>query len=85
MNSDVINIKVEYKDGTVKDIKKGIAAEFECDIMHMDMLEFAKFDLVRLTYGMISTLEQMGLTEALMAFIHGQPLPDEGEYPAEED
>jgi hypothetical protein len=81
MDGNAVSIKVKYEDGTTKDIKKGIVAEFDGDTMHMDMVNFVRLDLVRLTYGMLSALEQMGLTDALMAFTQGVALPsDEEEY-----
>jgi hypothetical protein len=70
-------ISVAYENGESKEIKRGVAAEFVGDTMKMDMVDITKFDLVRLTYGMLSTLEQMGLTDLLMAYTSGSSLLDE--------
>lgn len=63
-----IKITVEYEDGSKKELSKGAVAGFEGDSMKMDMVEFEKMDLVRLTYGLICGLHQMGLSEALVAY-----------------
>lgn len=76
MESNATSIIIKFEDGTEKEIKKGIAAEIENDTMHVDMINFKKFDIVRLAYGMVSTVQQLGLTDVLAAYSEGVPLPD---------
>lgn len=70
-------ITVTYENGTVKELKKGIAAEFDNDKMSVEMLDVSKFDLVRIAYGMIMTVEKMGLMPMLEQYLCGDTLPDE--------
>lgn len=35
---DAKKISIEYENGTVKELNKGIAAEFDNDNMHVDMV-----------------------------------------------
>lgn len=70
-------IVVEYDDGNVKEMEKGFAAEFDNDTMHMDMLNVSKVDIVRIAYGMLVTVDKMGMTSLLQAFASGEMLPDE--------
>lgn len=68
---------IEYEDGTVKEMNKGIAAEFDNDNMHVDMVSVSKVDIVRIAYGMMVTVEKMGMTPLLQAYASGELLPDE--------
>lgn len=79
MNKIATKIIVQYEDGTEKNLKNGVATEFIGDTMHLDMLNISRMDMVRLTYGMLSTLDKMGLTEMLMAYTQGIPIPDENQ------
>lgn len=72
-------ITVTYENGTVKELKKGIAAEFDSDNMSVEMLNVAKLDLVRITYGMIMTVQKTGLMPYLEDFMRGNGLPDEAD------
>ena len=75
--ADAKKILIEYEDGTVKEMNKGIAAEFDKDNMHVDMVSVSKVDMVRIAYGMIVTVEKMGMTPLLQAYASGDLLPDE--------
>lgn len=75
--ADTKKILIEYEDGTVKEINKGIAAEFDNDNMHVDMVSVSKVDMVRIAYGMMVTVEKMGMTPLLQAYVIGELLPDE--------
>lgn len=70
-------ILVEYEDGTVKMLNKGIAADFDKKNMKVDMLNVSKIDIVRIAYGMLSVVEKMGMTDLLQAYVEGEVLPDE--------
>lgn len=65
-------ITIEYENGTTKKLTKGVVAHFEGDTMNLDMAQFEKTDLVRLTYGLICALHQMGLSETLVAYTKGE-------------
>jgi len=77
--ADAKKILIEYENGTVKEINKGIVAEFDKDNMHVDMVSVSKMDLVRIAYGMIATVEKMGMTPLFQAYASGELLPDEVE------
>lgn len=51
--ADAKKISIEYENGTVKELNKGIA------------------------YGMMVTVEKMGMTPLLLAYAEGGVLPDE--------
>lgn len=65
-------ITIEYENGTTKELAKGVVAHFEGGTMNLDMAQFEKTDLVRLTYGLICALHQMGLSETLVAYTKGE-------------
>lgn len=77
MSKEIVNIKVTYNDGTEKEIKKGVVTEIDKDTVNMEMLDFRKYDIVRLTYGLFCTLQRLGLTGILKAYSDGIALPDE--------
>ncbi len=77
--ADAKKILIEYENGTVKEMSKGIAAEFDNENMHVDMLNVSKMDMVRIAYGMMITVEKMGMTPLLQAYASGELLPDEAE------
>lgn len=78
-------ITVTYENGTAKYLKKGIAAEFGNDKMSVEILDVSKFDLVRIAYGMIVTVDKMGLMPMLEQYLSGDTLPDEEGDEFEED
>ena len=75
--ADAKKITIEYENGTVKELNKGIAAEFDNDNMHVDMVGVSKLDMVRIAYGMMVTVEKMGLTPLLLEYAEGGFLADE--------
>lgn len=75
--SDAKRILVEYEDGTIRELDKGIAAEFDHENMSVDMLKVSGVDMVRIAYGMVVTIEKLGLKPLLLAYANGEPLPDE--------
>jgi len=75
--ADAKKILIEYEDGTVKELNKGIAAEFDNDNMCVDMLKVSDLDMVRIAYGMIVTVEKLGMKPLLLAYSSGELLPDE--------
>ena len=60
---DVNLIKVYYDDGSVKEITSDGAVEFVGDRAMMDMLSFSQADIFLLTFGMMTAIDQLGLSE----------------------
>ena len=83
--ADAKKISIEYENGTVKELRKDIAAEFDNDNMHVDMVVVSKFDLVRIAYGMMVTVDKMGMTPLLQAYASGEFLPDENDHLEEDE
>lgn len=75
--ADVKNITVQYEDETIKELKKGFIAELDKKMMKVDMVDISEPDIVRITYGMIAMVDQMGLVEMLKRYLNGEILPDE--------
>lgn len=75
--ADANRILVEYEDGSIRELKKGIAAEFDYENMKVEMIDISKLDLVRIAYGMLVTVERMGMTPLLKSYVSGELLPDE--------
>ena len=75
--ADAKKILIEYENGTVKEMNKGLVAEFDNDNMHVDMVNVSKMDMVRIAYGMMVTVDKMGMTPLLQAYDSGKLLPDE--------
>ena len=75
--ADAKKISIEYENGTVKEMNKGIAAEFDNENMRVDMVGVSKLDIVRIAYGMMVTVDKMGMTPLLRAYASGELLPDE--------
>jgi len=75
--ADAKKISIEYENGTVKEMNKGIAAEFDNENMYVDMVGVSKLDIVRIAYGMMVTVYKMGMTPLLQAYASGELLPDE--------
>lgn len=75
--ADAKKISIEYENGTVKEMNKGIAAEFDNENMYVDMVGVSKLDIVRIAYGMMVTVDKMGMTPLLQAYASGELLPDE--------
>lgn len=65
-------IIVEYEDGTKKELEKDVTAYFENSMFSLDMAQFEKTDIVRLTYALICALHQMGLSDMLVKYIKGE-------------
>lgn len=78
-------IAITYENGTVKELKKGIAAEFDNDKMSVEMLDVSKLNLVRIAYGMIMTVEKMGLMPMLEKYMNGCELPAEADDEFDDD
>ena len=70
-------IKIEYDNGTIKELSKVIAAEFDNATMHVDMVNVSRLDMIRIAYGMLMTIDEMGKTSLLEAYAGGEGLPDE--------
>lgn len=77
MNAEKIIVVME--DGSQKEISKGMSAEFVNDTMHVDMVNISKFDIVRIAYGIMVTVDKMGMSDLLSAYADGTALPDEEE------
>ena len=75
--ADAKKIMIEYEDGSAKELSKGIAAEFDNENMHIDMLHVSNIDMVRIAYGMLMMVDKMGMTPLLQAYASGEVLPDE--------
>jgi hypothetical protein len=75
--SEANKIKIEYEDGDIKELKKGIAVEFNNKKMSVDMVNVSNVDLIRLVYGMLKMVDEMGMTSLLQTYANGGPLPDE--------
>lgn len=56
-------ITAEYDDGCVKDITNGFIAEFKGDEMIITTTGFSKLDMLRMTHGILASIEQMGMMD----------------------
>ena len=45
--------------------------------MNVEMIEVSPLDMVRIAYGMLVTVDKIGMTPLLQAFVNGELLPDE--------
>lgn len=75
--ADAKKILIEYEDGTIRTLSKGVAAEFDHNEMNVEMIEVSPLDMVRIAYGMLVTVDKIGMTPLLQAFVNGELLPDE--------
>ncbi len=78
MNAKKIIVVME--DETQKEIDKGFVTQFNNDVMHVDTVNVSKSDIVRIAYGMMVTVEKMGMSDLLVAYANGSILPDEEDY-----
>ena len=75
--ADAKKIRIEYEDGTAKELSKGIAAEFDNENMNIDMIHVSEVDILRIAYGMMALVEEAGMMPLFQAYLSGEPLPDE--------
>lgn len=75
--TDAKKIAVTYEDDTIKELEKGLVAEFDNDNMKVDMVNISKIDLVRIAYGMMVAVDKMGMMPLLESYINGDIIPDE--------
>ena len=75
--ADAKKIRIEYEDGSAKELSKGIAAEFDNENMSIDMIHISGLDILRIAYGMMALVEEAGMMPLFQAYLSGEPLPDE--------
>lgn len=77
MESELKGIVVEFGDGTTKRIETGCCVDLNGSGkgMSIEMLMVKPLDFVRLAYGILVTVDKMGLTEVLQAYADGSILP----------
>lgn len=75
------NVKfiTEYEDGTTSEVTEHATLitfhtdlEADEDRMHMEMCGFTSYDLIRLTYGLLVTIEKEGLSDVLKKYADGE-------------
>lgn len=66
---DVKKITVEFEDGETKQIEKGCCVDLENveDRIYIAMLDIQPHDMVRLAYGLLMAVENMGMMDELTA------------------
>ena len=61
--ADLKKITVEYDDGSTREITNGFIAEFDGDEMIITTTGFSKLDMMRMTHGILASVEQMGMMD----------------------
>lgn len=61
--ADLKKITVEYDDGSTREITNGFITEFNGDEMIITTTGFSKLDMMRMTHGILATVEQMGMMD----------------------
>lgn len=81
MEKEPKKIVVEFEDGTTKEVEHGCIVELKqgSDEMCVDMLNASKLDIVRFAYGLVVTVDRMGMMKLFEAYMNGEALPDEKE------
>lgn len=67
--SEVVKIVRVRKGGTRDEVKQGAAIEVSGDEFSFSFLGMKPLDIVRMTYGMVACVEQMGFGDALLEMI----------------
>ena len=70
---DIAGITVRYSDGSTKEIQSGCCVDLEkgSDDLSVEMLNVKPFDLVRLAYGLVATVQRLGMREELTQYANG--------------
>lgn len=81
MEKEPKKIVVEFEDGTAKEVEHGCIVELKqgSDEMCVDMLNVSKLDIVRFAYGLVVTVDRMGMMKLFEVYMNGEALPDEKE------
>lgn len=61
--ADLKKITVEYDDGSAREITNGFIAEFIGNEMCITTTGFSKLDMLRMTHGVLASVEQMGMMD----------------------
>lgn len=69
---NIEKIVIEYENGEKKEIEQGMAAELCDGKMNLDMTNMSKIDFIRIAYGIIVAVEEMGMMPALKAYAKGE-------------
>ena len=70
---DIAGITVRYSDGSTKEIQSGCCVDLEkgSDDLSVEMLNVKPFGLVRLGYGLVATVQRLGMREELTQYANG--------------
>lgn len=66
-NREITGITVRYSDGSTKELQNGCCVDLEKgrDDLSVEMLNVKPYDLVRLAYGLVVTVQRLGMREEL--------------------
>ena len=69
---DITGITVRYSDGSTKEIESGCCVDLKkgSDVLSVEMLDVKKFDFVRLVYGLVATVQRMGMRDELEQYVN---------------
>lgn len=70
---NITGITVRYSDGSTKEIQSGCCVDLEkgSDDLSVEMLNVKPFGLVRLAYGLVATVQRLGMREELTQYANG--------------
>lgn len=75
---DITGITVRYSDGSTKEIQSGCCVDLEKSSddlsalsISVEMLNVKPFDLVCLAYGLVDTVQRLGMREELTQYANG--------------
>ena len=83
MDENVKRIIIESEDGRKRDLINGTAIEIIDDGISLKSAGLAKDDLVKMAYGLLTLITQMGLDEQFKEFV--DLMSEEDEYLEEDD
>lgn len=79
---EVTSITVGFSDGTTEELTRGCVVNLDKrgdTEMSVDMLQASAIDIVQMAYGLIVTVERIGLKKELLAFLNGSAFKSEEE------
>ena len=79
MDKEITGILLEYDDGSTKRIEKGCCVDLDSaeDKLKVDLLDAKPTDIVRLAYGLVYTVERLGMMDLLHAMVAGEEVEEE--------
>lgn len=69
-------IIIERKDESRKELTKGFVGSFNGDNMTVDFFDCTKEEIIKMTIGMFTMIEKLGLYDLMKAYMQGDDLPD---------